>query len=58
MVPMSAANTLRTIDAGTVRIGPEAGRLALIAGPCIIESLDLCRKPRSHQFTKVLIVIF
>jgi 2-dehydro-3-deoxyphosphooctonate aldolase (KDO 8-P synthase) len=37
----------RTIDVGTSRIGPEAGRLALIAGTCIIESLDLCREVAS-----------
>jgi len=33
----------RTIHVGSVPIGPEAHRLVLIAGPCVIESLELCR---------------
>jgi 2-dehydro-3-deoxyphosphooctonate aldolase (KDO 8-P synthase) len=41
---MNPAIPVRTIDAGGVRIGPIAGRLTLIAGPCIVESLDLCRE--------------
>jgi 2-dehydro-3-deoxyphosphooctonate aldolase (KDO 8-P synthase) len=43
----SVANT-RTITAGNVRIGPETGRLTLIAGPCVVESLDLCREVASN----------
>ena len=43
MEPMS--QTLhRTIEVGATRIGPDAGRLTLIAGPCIVESLNLCRE--------------
>lgn len=33
---------VRTIRAGSVAIGPAAGKPALIAGPCVVESLDLC----------------
>lgn len=44
MVTMSSEKPLRTIDVAGVRIGPASGRLTLIAGPCIIESLDLCRE--------------
>lgn len=51
MVPMSTQNAIRTIDVGRVRIGPEAGKLALIAGPCIVESLDLCREIASQVKT-------
>jgi 2-dehydro-3-deoxyphosphooctonate aldolase (KDO 8-P synthase) len=44
MVVMGLEDMPRTIDVGPARIGPEAGRLTLIAGPCIVESLDLCRE--------------
>jgi 2-dehydro-3-deoxyphosphooctonate aldolase (KDO 8-P synthase) len=44
MLNMVEATTVRTIDAGDVRTGPGAGRLTLIAGPCVAESLDLCRQ--------------
>lgn len=37
-----------TIQAGTVRIGPQARSLALIAGPCVAESLDLCLEIAHH----------
>jgi 2-dehydro-3-deoxyphosphooctonate aldolase (KDO 8-P synthase) len=34
---------MRSVRAGTVEIGSPQHPLALIAGPCVIESLDLCR---------------
>ena len=33
-----------TIRVADLEIGRETGRLTLIAGPCIVESLDLCRE--------------
>ena len=35
---------IRTVTVGNIEIGNAAGTLALIAGPCVIESLDLCRE--------------
>jgi 2-dehydro-3-deoxyphosphooctonate aldolase (KDO 8-P synthase) len=35
--------TMHSIHVGNVEIGKAGGNLALIAGPCVIESLDLCR---------------
>ena len=32
----------RTIQCGSVTIGPGSGRLAVIAGPCMAESVELC----------------
>jgi 2-dehydro-3-deoxyphosphooctonate aldolase (KDO 8-P synthase) len=32
----------KTIRCGDVSIGPDAGQLAVIAGPCMAESLELC----------------
>lgn len=37
----------RTIHVAGLPIGPQADRLVLIAGPCVIESLDLCREVAS-----------
>ncbi|MGC8667862.1 MAG: 3-deoxy-8-phosphooctulonate synthase [Chthonomonadales bacterium] len=34
----------RTIHVAGISIGPDADQLVLIAGPCVIESLDLCRE--------------
>lgn len=35
---------MHTVLAGDVTIGIESGRLALIAGPCVAEGLDICRE--------------
>lgn len=35
---------MRSVQVGELTIGGGAARLALIAGPCVIESLDLCRE--------------
>ncbi len=35
---------IRTVKVGDIEIGNSAGTLALIAGPCVIESLELCRE--------------
>src|SRR5204863_1334260 len=35
---------MKRIEIGNVLIGEGADRLTLIAGPCVIESLDLCRE--------------
>jgi len=35
---------IRTVTVGNIEIGNAAGTLTLIAGPCVIESLDLCRE--------------
>lgn len=34
---------METVQIGDLTIGAEAGPLTLIGGPCVIESLDLCR---------------
>ncbi len=39
-----ADKEMKSIDVGNFSIGGEPGTLTLIAGPCIIESLDLCRE--------------
>jgi len=35
---------LRSVPVGSFEIGVDSGSLAVIAGPCVIESLDLCRE--------------
>ncbi|HZO90776.1 MAG TPA: 3-deoxy-8-phosphooctulonate synthase [Chthonomonadaceae bacterium] len=35
---------MQTVTVGNVAIGAERGALALIAGPCVVESLGLCRQ--------------
>lgn len=35
---------MQTVTIGNVTVGAAQGPLALIAGPCVIESLDLCRQ--------------
>lgn len=41
---MEDSPKMRTVTAGSVKIGLDTGRLALIAGPCVAESLELCRE--------------
>lgn len=40
--------TMRSVSVGTYNIGGDGHPLAIIAGPCVIESLDLCRTVASH----------
>ncbi len=40
--------TMRSVSVGTYNIGSDGQPLAIIAGPCVIESLDLCRTVASH----------
>ena len=41
---MEDSMKMHTVLAGDVPIGIESGRLALIAGPCVAEGLDICRE--------------
>ena len=34
---------MKTVSIGEIKIGADADRLTLIAGPCVVENLELCR---------------
>ncbi len=41
---MPIAVQTRSVSIGNIVVGSDSGRLTLIAGPCVAESMDLCRE--------------